>query len=102
MDANPWHDLGDEPERGGYLGNFADDNRTIVGNLARSVDFSSDMTSITVTLRRGTKWSDGAPFSADDILFMYEDMHWDENVHDLGWFQLRETNKKAGRPYRCL
>ena len=28
MDANPWHDLGDEPERGGYLGNFAADNQT--------------------------------------------------------------------------
>lgn len=84
MDANPWHDLGDEPERGGYLGNFAEDNRTVVGNLAQSVELSSDLKVITLTLRRGTRWSDGAPFTADDILFMYEDMHWHENVTTWG------------------
>ena len=84
MDANPWHDLGDEPERGGYLGNFAADNQTVVGNLARTVEYSDDRKTIIMTLRRGAKWSDGAPFTADDILFMYHDMHWNEHVSTWG------------------
>ena len=84
MDANPWHDLGDEPERGGYLGNFAADNQTVVGNLAQTVEYSDDRKTITVGLRRGAKWSDGAPFTADDILFMFHDMHWNEEVTTWG------------------
>jgi peptide/nickel transport system substrate-binding protein len=26
------------------------------------------------------KWSDGEPFTADDIIFTYEDMHWNDKV----------------------
>src|SRR5438874_2993567 len=37
--------------------------------LATSYHFSSDSTSITFTLRQGVKWSDGQPFTSDDVVF---------------------------------
>ena len=48
------------------------------------MEYSDDRTTITVGLRRGAKWSDGAPFTADDILFMFHDMHWNEGVTTWG------------------
>jgi len=46
----------------------------LVPNLARSWDVDEDMTEFTLFLREGVKWSDGEPFTADDILFWYEDV----------------------------
>ncbi|MFQ3231276.1 ABC transporter substrate-binding protein [Reinekea sp.] len=37
--------------------------------LAKSVEISEDLESITYTLREGVKWSDGNSFSADDVVF---------------------------------
>lgn len=41
-------------------------------NIAQSWDVSDDATTFTFRLRDGMRWSDGAPFTADDILFWYE------------------------------
>jgi peptide/nickel transport system substrate-binding protein len=46
----------------------------VVPNIAESVDVSEDATSFTFHLRPGMKWSDGAPFTADDVKFWYEDL----------------------------
>ncbi|MBA2469171.1 MAG: ABC transporter substrate-binding protein [Chloroflexia bacterium] len=43
----------------------------IVPNIARAWEVSEDGRQVTVSLRRGMHWSDGAPFTADDILFWY-------------------------------
>ena len=43
-------------------------------NLARKLEINSDATEFTFHLRKGVKWSDGAPFSADDIMFWAEDL----------------------------
>ncbi|MDA5458424.1 ABC transporter substrate-binding protein [Weissella confusa] len=40
--------------------------------LATSHDVSSDGKTITVNLRHGVKWSDGQPFTADDVVFTYQ------------------------------
>jgi peptide/nickel transport system substrate-binding protein len=54
---------------------------TIKPNIARSFTVSPDNKTITVQLRRGMKWSDGAPFTADDIIFWFEDILNNEEVH---------------------
>lgn len=41
-------------------------------NIASSWTVSEDATTFTFTLREDMKWSDGAPFTADDIMFWYE------------------------------
>ena len=53
---------------------FVDDLQTIVPNMAKSFEWNSDFTELTVTLRQGHKWSDGAPFTTEDILFWWEDI----------------------------
>ncbi len=37
--------------------------------LATSYTYSKDLKTLTFTLRQGVKWSDGQPFSANDVLF---------------------------------
>lgn len=39
--------------------------------LAEGYEYSPDYTEITVYLREGVKWSDGEPFTADDVVFTY-------------------------------
>lgn len=46
----------------------------ILPNVAKGWKISRDGKSITLFLRKGMKWSDGVPFTADDILFWYEDI----------------------------
>ncbi|MBT8152348.1 ABC transporter substrate-binding protein [Epibacterium ulvae] len=41
-------------------------------NIASSWTVSDDATTFTFSLRKDMKWSDGAPFTADDIMFWYE------------------------------
>ncbi|MCC6169257.1 MAG: ABC transporter substrate-binding protein [Caldilineaceae bacterium] len=40
--------------------------------LAESYEYNDDFTAITVKLRDGVKWSDGEPFTGDDVVFTYE------------------------------
>jgi peptide/nickel transport system substrate-binding protein len=42
--------------------------------LARSWTVSEDGLAITFHLRRGIRWSDGTPFTADDVVFTYNDL----------------------------
>jgi peptide/nickel transport system substrate-binding protein len=44
----------------------------VIPNVAESFEVSEDGTEYTFRLREGMKWSDGEPFSADDIVFWYE------------------------------
>ncbi len=43
----------------------------ITYNLATAIDVSDDKMTYTAKLREGVKWSDGQPFTADDVVFTY-------------------------------
>jgi peptide/nickel transport system substrate-binding protein len=43
--------------------------------LATAYRWSADHRTLTLTLRDGVTWSDGAPFSADDVTFTFELLH---------------------------
>ena len=47
----------------------------VVPNVARGWEISDAGRTITLFLRRGMKWSDGQPFTADDFVFWYKDMY---------------------------
>jgi peptide/nickel transport system substrate-binding protein len=50
------------------------DGRTVQPNLAESWSWSADGKTITLHLRKGVRWSDGVPFTADDFLFWHDDV----------------------------
>lgn len=52
-----------------------------VPNIAESVDVSEDATTYTFYLREGLKWSDGYPFTADDVLFAVNDIMNNEELN---------------------
>ncbi len=70
-------------------------------NLAESYEFIDEGRSLVVKLRKGIKWSDGEPFTVEDILFWYEDMTLDENARTASnnpLFPARWRN--GGKPVR--
>lgn len=74
----PWNDM--TTECGATLLRVLPDGSAIVGNIAKGYELSEDGKGITLYLREGLKWSDGAPFTADDIVFTFEDLHWNKDV----------------------
>jgi peptide/nickel transport system substrate-binding protein len=46
-----------------------------VPNIAKGWELQDGGRTLILHLRRGMKWSDGHPFTADDFLFWYEDMY---------------------------
>jgi len=62
------------------LTRFSDDLQTVVPNVAKSWKWNDNFTELTMELRKGHKWSDGAPFTAEDIAFWYNNMLMDTNI----------------------
>lgn len=57
----------------GLLG-MSNDTTTTLPSVAKDWKQSEDGKTFTLYLRKGLKWSDGEPFTADDILFWWEDI----------------------------
>jgi peptide/nickel transport system substrate-binding protein len=53
----------------------------IVPAVAQSWDVQDGGKTIVFKLRKGHKWSNGEPFTADDIMFWYEDMYLNEDLN---------------------
>lgn len=53
---------------------YSPDGGTVVMKYAESATPSSDFKSWTVKLRKNSKWSNGDPFTTDDIMFWYKDV----------------------------
>ena len=58
------------------LGRWSPGGYPRVMNVAKSIDHSKDWKSFTVHLRKGMKWSDGHPFTTEDVKFYIES--WEE------------------------
>jgi peptide/nickel transport system substrate-binding protein len=52
----------------------------IVPCVARHYEMSRDGKTTTLFLRKGMRWGDGAPFTADDFVFWYEDFYLNKNI----------------------
>ncbi len=67
-----------------YLLTMHQETLDIVPNIAAGYAVADDGLTVTLELRPGTKWSNGDPFIVDDLMFVMEDMKWDDRV-DPGW-----------------
>ena len=61
---------------------YSDDLQTIVPNVAKSWEWNDDFTQLTFHLRKGHKWSDGAPFGARDVKFWYDNLATDTVIRE--------------------
>lgn len=52
----------------------------IVPSVAKAWEMSPDGKVIRISLRKGMRWSDGAPFTADDFVFWYEDLYLNKDI----------------------
>ena len=67
--------------------------------VARDVKMSEDGRVIAVLLRKGHKWSDGHPFTADDFVFWYEDVYLNKNLNPTPHPEFM-VNGKQGKLYK--
>ena len=61
---------------------YSDDLKTIVPNIAKSWEWNDDFTQLTFKLRKGHKWSDGAPFTSADIAFYHDDIMLNKDIFE--------------------
>ena len=57
-----------------------DPNDPVEPGLADAWEFNADGTELTLHFRKGLKWSDGAPFTVDDVIFWWEAIETDPEV----------------------
>jgi peptide/nickel transport system substrate-binding protein len=85
----------------GHLFNWSDDNQ-FVPELATEVPtldnggISKDGLTIVYHLRKGVKWQDGVPFSADDVIFSWQQVMNPNNAvpSRLGYEDVTKIDKK--------
>ena len=63
----------------------ADGANSLGLRLLEHIEFADDFTSVTMRLRKGLKWSDGQPMTADDILFMWNDVQQNKELRPNPW-----------------
>jgi peptide/nickel transport system substrate-binding protein len=61
---------------------LSDDLQTVVPNVARAWEWGEDQRSITIHFRKGHRWSDGHPFTADDVVFFINDIIRHPAIHN--------------------
>jgi len=62
---------------------FSNDCSTIMPEVAKEWKWNDDFTEITFTLREGHRWSDGALFTADDVVFWMDDIILNKEIHKV-------------------
>jgi peptide/nickel transport system substrate-binding protein len=62
------------------------DGSEVIPNIAERWDVSEDGTTYTFYLREGLRWSDGELFTADDILFWWEQVETNTDINPGGPF----------------
>jgi peptide/nickel transport system substrate-binding protein len=63
---------------------FNPDWSGLTPNVAESYEANAEGTEYTFHLRKGMKWSDGEPYTTEDVLFWYEDIFLNKDVSPGG------------------
>ena len=84
--------VGSSPEWGGMLWisgletlvNWKSDFSGWEYSLAENIKANAAVTEYTISLRKGVRWSDGEPYTADDIMFFINDYLYDPDLNPGG------------------
>jgi len=72
-DLSPFNAIEGRTLRRHGLFRYSEDCTKIIPDIAKDYEVSEDKKTLTIYLRKGLKWSDGVPFTVDDIFFWWED-----------------------------
>jgi peptide/nickel transport system substrate-binding protein len=69
-----------------YAPNFTD----FKPNVAKEWKWNKNATQLIIYLRKGMRWSDGEPFTADDLMFWYEDIVLNKELNPIipNWLKI--------------
>ncbi len=62
-------------------------------DMATGYEFTPDNKTCTIFFRKGVKWSDGKPFTADDVLFYFDDIQFNKELFPSVAGQFRNNGK---------
>ena len=67
---------------------YSMDASQIIPDIAKSFSWSNDLKTLTIELRPGHKWSDGRPFTTEDMMFCWNDWYCCEQLKPIlpGWW----------------
>ena len=76
---------------------FSPDGAKIEPKIAAGWESSKDFRTWTIKLRQGARWSDGAPFTADDIVFWYQDVLSNKDLMPAipSWMKNADGDRKS-------
>lgn len=80
---------------------FNGDGSGVEPNVAKGYDVNDNSTEYLIYLREGMKWSDGMPFTADDVIFYYEHMLKPETFGKPLYGCYYSTNPETGERTAC-
>ncbi len=102
-DNGRWNEWGFVPEQGMFR--FKQDGSgEVEPNVCKEFYANEDSTVWTIKLREGMRWSDGEPFTADDIIFYYDHMSHpalDEDRTALALEAEGFYSAFTSKPYNC-
>jgi len=70
----------------------------LIPSLAKAWKLSDDGKRLTIYLRKGLKWSDGKPYTADDCVFWFEDMNGNKELKPVP----EPTMSVGGKPGKLV
>ncbi len=76
---------------------WSPDSTEYLPNVLESWEVNDDGTVFTLHLREGMRWSDGEPFTADDLMFWYEDIQLNEEITPV-----KQTRMTLGDAFAVL
>ena len=86
-----------------FLGAPGAEGQAFHGNLVASFHVHPALTHFRFALRRGLRWSDGAPVTTADVAFAYEAVWRNDDLNFLGLpAYLRTGGQPAGRPPQLI
>lgn len=65
-------------------------------SLAKDWKLSDDGLTTTIYLRKGAKWSDGTPLTADDFMFWFEDIYSNTDLVPTPFVEMLVNGKEGG------
>lgn len=81
-----------------------DDSGEVEANVAKDFYPNDDATVWTIEMREGMRWSDGEPFTADDVIFYYDHMSVPALNEDRSEIDAEDENARSpytSKAYEC-